>query len=103
MAAGSILIACTTLWASNDILNELSGSTGLSPMYVNECPGAQGERQSQAVGCFSIIFGQTVVAGCCYGGENCSVTDPCGNGASFQCGKWCKPNGFDDGRENGIQ
>ena len=60
--------------------------------YVNEGPGAQGERQRQAVECAASVWGWEVKPGCCYGGENCDWMNPC-NGRQFNCGNgvWNNP------------
>lgn len=56
--------------------------------YVNSCPGSQGNRQSQAVGCEDWFWGYSVTTGCCLGNDYCYQMNPC-DGDSFQCGAWC--------------
>lgn len=57
--------------------------------YTKGCP-IRGESQTQVVGCASDFMGYTTAVGCCIGGSNCYIPNPCGEGAKFQCGTWCR-------------
>lgn len=81
-----ILFTITILAVPSHSDNGGGGSGGGG--FTDNCPGPQGQRQSQAVACYDFWLGQSVVSGCCYGGGNCNISDPC-DGHRFKCGYWC--------------
>lgn len=63
-------------------LSSLMSTDVKADAWVNELPGPQGERQTQAVWCQG--SGWDIQPGCCYGGEDCTMRR-CRKGPSFSC------------------
>lgn len=65
---------------------------GWDSEFSNYPPGKQGQRQQQAVQCFSAWNGMYVTVGCCFGSEQCNDMNPC-DGKAFSCdsNEWIEP------------
>ena len=75
--------------ASSALLNDFEALSSSEESYSSSCPGAQGSRKTQAVGCNDFWFGYKIKVGCCLGAEQCDYMNPCPD-ARFQCGPlWC--------------
>ena len=87
----SIAISVYAKVYQRKIDNDDSGVAG----FTRTCPGSQGNRQRQTVGCYVTFWGGnggTQVVGCCLGGKECYDINPC-EGGLFMCGDgWCEPS-----------
>lgn len=87
----SVIITAIAIIRTNKLCVVVSAYDGESE-YSNDPPGKQGERQTQAVACFSAWYGLSVSVGCCLGSEQCNNMNPC-NGGNFSCDNqhWIEP------------
>lgn len=70
----STIVLIVSLHSTKELSSLVSSIEAMTRSeFTNECPGAQGSRQQQAVGCFDDFWGQVVTQGCCYGGSIVTV------------------------------